>query len=219
MTDADLMDEIEQLVRTAPTLRDLVGNTVLLAGRIIDYERYVREKAPTLVLTGLTAAERFDQLAEADGWFQVAPELPQDAGCFYFSVLGHAHDLFVALPGLTDAELERRVSRVMEVICEFPEAYLPQCDPAEQATDPPVDDLDDGDCLRQLFANALIWASGWFEGTYAPSSEYPPSDDEYLSAAEAIWLAAEEKRYAQECAREDAAHMQRGGSCNFVMAD
>jgi len=207
MNDTDTIDpDIDQLVRLAPTLRDLIVNTVMLADRHIDYARYVREVDPRLVLTGLNAAQRFDRIVTATGGFDTEPELIQCGSCFMFSILGHAYDLSVALPGLTDAQLDQRAIKVYEDICAFPDEYLPESwrsdEPPAGLTDTTAEaDEDEATILRQLFASALVCLQGWFIGVYTPIEDL----------AGPVGLDPDE---AEKWEPRD-----QGGTCNFVMAD
>ena len=207
MNDADTIDpDIDLLVRSAPTLRDLIVNTVMLADRHIDYERYAREIDPRLVLTGLNAAQRFDRIVTATGGFDTDPVLIRCGTCFDFSILGYAYDLSVALPGLTDAQLERRAAKVYEAICEFPPEYLPVYEEGDSAqaelTDTTAEaDEDEAAVLRQLFASALVCLQGWFIGVYTPIEDL----------AIPVGLDPDEGPAWEP--------RQQGGTCNFVMAD
>ena len=204
--DATIDPDIDRLVRAAPTLREAVLNTVMLAERHIDHERYVREIDPRLVLAGLNAAQRFDRIVTAAGGFDTDPELIQCGNCFMFSILGYAYDLSVALPGLTDAQLERRAVKVYQAICEFPDEYLPDSWRGDETPAGPTDaaveaDEDEATVLRQLFASALVCLQGWFIGVYTPIEDVASPVGEDADEADA-W----EPRH-------------QGGTCNFVMAD
>ena len=97
------------------------------------------------------------------GGFDTDPEVVKYGNYFYFSILGHAYDLYVALPRLTDAELTQKASEVVDAMCA--EAYVPVFPTLAEVDEAfaPEGDMGDLEFLRQGCASALIYVSGWCE--------------------------------------------------------